>query len=360
LTPADIIRFSAPTKRLPTLFIASSAILFATARFAVADAPASPVPAVSPAASPAAAPPAIPRHFDPCGGFLELLNKIGNGTACVFVLGEGAVTAQYESASIPASAQININGRGGSQTFELSSSANAFGYPASTVYIGVLPRAQIAITPPSFAQINSNAAETLTGSNVLAAGASDMKFEYKQLAYVNLQKFTMVAIDLAYKAPTGSAAFAGAGPSYTIDPIFTQPLPHNYGVTLAFPVNNVTIANPPICTTTGIPTCVSGGSQRGWNWSPQFVPYWQSPGGTQLALLVQHNFHPDVTPVVVSAGQLIGRHLEISAAYGGFTYSASANGPFNGIVNATATTYPTLFTIGLNYLIGQSNLPEGL
>src|SRR5271165_6682042 len=253
--------------RVPCLSLA--AILAAT-QFADADTQTISVPVASPAAHPASSPPPIPKNFDPCGGFLELLNKIGNGTACVFVLGEGAVTAQYGSAQIPTNAQINVNGSSGAHTLELSSSANGFGYPASTVYIGVLPRAQIAITPPSFVQVNSSAAQTRAGSDVLAAGASDMKLEYKQLVYVNLQRFTMVAIDLEYRAPTGSHALAGPGPSYTIDPIFTQPLPHNYGLTLAFPINNTTVTNLKVCSTTpGGTTCVPSGTQRSWNWSPQ-------------------------------------------------------------------------------------------
>lgn len=321
-------------------------LLLAVNGRAIAQATPSPAPAASPAAAPAAAPPAIPKNFDPCGGFLELLNKIGNGTACVFVRGEGAVTAQYASAAIPVTANIAINGPSRSVAFARSVSANAFAYPTSTAYIGILPRAQIAITLPSFVQIDSGAPSTPNRSNVLAAGASGMKFEYKQLAYVNLQTFAMGAIDLQYSAPTGSPAFSGSGPSYTVMPIFTQPLPHNYGVTLAFPVNNVR--------TTGAP------QSRGWKWSPQFVPYWESPGGTLVAFLFQHNFQPNVTPVVFSAGQLFGRHFEVSAEYGGFTYSASRNGAFSGLVNATASTNPSLFAVGINYLIGSSDLPAAL
>jgi len=332
-------------------------LLFGTIQFANADTPASPFPTGSPdATTPAAAPPPIPKGFDPCGGFLELLNKIGNGTACVFVRGEGAITGQYVSTTIPAYTQLTLNRAGRSYAFERSSQASGFGYPASTVYIGVLPRAQIAITPPSFVQVNSGQ----TG-NLIAAGASNMKFEYKQLAYVNLQKFTLIAIDLTYQASTGSPGFAGPGPSYTINPILTQPLPHNYGVTLAFPVNNVTLSNSPICSTaSGMPACVSGGTQRGWNWAPQLVPYWTSPGGTLLALFVQHNFHPNVTPLGVSASQLIGRHFELSAAYGGFSYSVSANGPFSALVNAAVATHPRLFTFSGSYLIGRSDLPAAL
>jgi hypothetical protein len=320
-----------------------------------------PPPTPAPAPVPTPTPPGIPSDFDPCGGPLELLNKIGNGTACVFVRGEAAITAQYGSANIPVNSQINFNGPSGSRSFGLSSAAHAFGYPASVVYIGVLPRAQIGITPPSFVQINSSAAGALTGNNVLAAGASDMKFDYKQLVYVNPQKFTMFAVDLAYKAPTGSPALRGSGPSYTIDPIFTQPLPHGYGLTLAFPVNNFTITNPPMCNrTVGGTVCVPGGTQRGWSWSPQLVPYWESPGGTLLAVFIQHNFHPSVTPVVFSAGQLFGRHLSVAVSAGGFNYSASATGPFQGLVNASATAYPSLFTASVNYLFGRSDLPAAL
>ena len=206
-------------------------MLLSTPNLAAAD----PTPAPSPAASVApqapAAAQAIPKDFDPCGGPIELSSKLGNGTACVFVRGEAALTAQYGSANIPVNTQLNFMGN----TLNLSGSAHAFGYPAPVIYVGVAPRAQVVITPPSFEQINAG------NFGTLAAGASDMKFEYKQLLYVNLPKFTMVALDLAYDAPTGSQALRGPGPAYTIDPIITQPLPHSFGVTLAFPVNNFTV-----------------------------------------------------------------------------------------------------------------------
>lgn len=295
-------------------------------------------PAPSPTAASQAAP-QIPKDFDPCGGFLELLNKIGNGTACVFVRGEAAVTAQYSSATIPFSAQISAMGR----TFNLTGDGHAFGIPAPVVYIGVAPRAQIAITPPSFVQVSSPRLGTL------AAGTSNMSFEYKQLVFVNPAKFTMIALDLAYTAPTGSPAFRGPGPTYTIDPIITQPLPHNFGLTLALAVNNFTV-NCFSCAT----------KQRGWSLAPQVVPYWESPGGTLLGLFVQHNFSPNTTPIAFSAGQLFGRHFEIAVAEGGFVRTATATGPFEGTVSATVRAYPSLFNVSANYLIGQSDLPAAL
>lgn len=299
-----------------------------------------PVPAASPTPSaPAKAAPAIPKDFDPCGGFLELLNKIGNGTACVFVRGEGAVTAQYSSATIPFNAEITAMG----STLNVAGDGHAFGLPGPVVYIGVAPRAQVVITPPSFVQASSPRLGTL------AAGTSNMSFEYKQLVFVNPVKFTMIALDLAYSPPTGSQAFRGPGPTYTIDPIITQPLPHNFGLTLAFPVKNFTV-NCFLCTS----------SQRGWSISPQVVPYWESPGGTLLALFVQHNFSPNTTPIAFSLGQLVGRHFEISATEGGFVRTATATGPFEGVVSATVRAHPSLFNVSANYLIGQSDLPAAL
>jgi len=325
---------------------ALAALFFAAA--ARANAAPAPSPTATPAQPPAAAAaPALPANFDPCGGPLELLNKIGNGTACVFVRGEGAIDAQYGSANVPASTAIEVTTPFGSRSIGLSTAAHGFAYPAPSVYVGVLPRAQIVISAPSFAQINSSAAAALTGSNVLAAGTTNMKFEFKDLAYVNPTKFTMLAFAFDYEAPTGSPVFSGSGPSYSIDPIITQPLPHNFGATLAFPVTNAV-------------TGTFANAQRGWNWSPQFVPYWESPGGTLIAVVVEHNFNPSVTPVVFSAAQLFGRHFMLSVAEGGFSYSTSGNGLFLGIVHATVTAYPSLFTIGASYLIGQSNLPAGL
>lgn len=312
-----------------------SAILLLAIMPAGVEAQLAATPAPSPSAASQAAP-QIPKDFDPCGGPLELLNKIGNGTACVFVRGEAALVAQYSSATIPFNAEISAMGR----TFNVAGDGHAFGIPAPVVYIGVAPRAQIVITPPSFVQVSSPRLGTL------AAGTSNMSFEYKQLVFVNPAKFTMIALDLAYTAPTGSQAFRGPGPTYTINPIITQPLPHNFGLTLAFPVKNFTV-NCFLC----------ANNQRGWSLAPQVVPYWESQGGTLLALFVQHNFSPNTTPIALSAGQLFGRHFEIAVAEGGFVRTASATGPFEGVVNATVTAHPSLFNVSANYLIGQSDLP---
>jgi len=301
--------------------------------FAGTSAAADPTPVPSLAASP------VPKDFDPCGGPLELLNKIGSGTACVFVRGEAAVTAQYGSANIPATTHLNFM----ANTLDLSEYAHGFAYPASVMYVGITPRAQIAITLPSFVQINSGNLGTL------AAGATDMQFDYKQIVYVKVPELDVVAVDLAYKAPTGSPVLRGPGPEYIIDPLVNVTLPHNFGLTIAVPVNNVTVS----CS-----TCSS--ASRGWSLSPQLTPSWESPGGTLLSVSVQHDFNPSTTPVSFSAGQLIGRHFEFAVTYGGFQRTSSQAGPFLGLVSAANMAYPRLLSLSANYLFGRSSLPAAL
>jgi hypothetical protein len=79
-----------------------------------------------------------------------------------------------------------------------------------------------------------------------------------------------------------------------------------------------------------------------------------------LSVTVQHSFNPNATPVVFSAAQLIGRHFEVSISEGGLTYSTGANGPIAGLAHASANAYPSLFTIGVAYLFGRSDLPAAL
>jgi hypothetical protein len=305
----------------------------------VANSVPSPAASATPAAPSHAGAPAWLKTFDPCAGSLELLNKIGAATPCVFVLGEAAATAQYVSANLPVNTQIEFMGH----TVNLSNGSHAFGYPASLVYVGVGPRSEIVITPPSFVQVNSG------NHGTLVAGASNMKFEYKQLVYVNLGKFPLVGLDLAYKAPTGSTGLQGAGPEYTVNPILTQALPHHFGLTLAIPVTNFTVP---------CPTCAS--TSRGWSITPLLVPFWEPQGGTLLALVFQHSFNPNVTPIALTASQLVGRHFSVTLTVGGLNYTSSTSGPISGLVSVTSTTYPSLFSVGMNYLFGRSDLPPAL
>ena len=79
-----------------------------------------------------------------------------------------------------------------------------------------------------------------------------------------------------------------------------------------------------------------------------------------LAVTVAHSFNPNIWPVVGSLTQLLGRHVAVYVSYGGFDYTAAGSGPFHGLVSASTTTYPTLFSTGVNFLFGRSDLPAAL
>jgi len=315
---------------------------------AAADQP-SPAASATPAAagSRSETPPAIPANFDPCGGPLELLNKLGNGTACVFVLGEAAANANYTTINVPANAVIT--GPLG-RSITVSGQANAYSLPGSTIYVGVGPRSQFSYTPPTFTSVGMRRGAT--------QGGTDMTFAYKHLFLLNMEKFTMLGIDVGYTAPTAGAPFGAVGPKYTANPILTQPLPKNLGVTLAAPISNFSTSST-VCPA-GLRSCHGVIGARGWSWTPQFIPYWTSPGGTLVAALVEHGFNPDTWPAAVSIGQLISRHVEVYASYGGASANITTTGPVLGLFTSKINATPTAFTTGIAILAGESNLPEAL
>lgn len=308
---------------------------------------ASPSPqAATPFPSPAA-PPAIPANFDPCGGPLELPNKLGNGTACVFVLGEVAADASYTTITAPVSTVITGPLM---RSVTASGSISADSYPGSTIYAGVGPRSQISFAPPTYVSVNTRGGVT--------AGGTDMTFAYKHLFLLNMEKFTMLAINAAYTPPTAGAPFGAVGPKYQLDPIFTQPLPQNLGFTLAGPLSNFSTSST-VCPM-GIKSCHGVIGARGWSWTPQFAPYWLSPGGTMVAGFVQHSFNPSTWPAAVFVSQLLNRHVEVYAQYGGGSVSVNTTGPVLGLFKAATYVTPTVFGAGIAVLAGESNLPPAL
>ena len=335
---------------LARAFAATAALLLAgwcaAARADQSSPAASPTPATP--ASPVPPPPSIPANFDPCGGQWELPNKLGNGTACVFVLGEYAATANYEAVTAPVS--TTITGPLGRGSLTASGSVSASSFPASTIYAGVGPRSQISFAPPTYVSIN-----TRTG---VTTGGTDMTFAYKHLFLLNMANFTMLAINAAYTAPTAGAPFGAVGPKYELDPIFSQPLPQNLGFTIAAPIANFSTSS--IVCPMGIKSCHHVIGVRGWSFTPQFAPYWLSPGGTEVAGFIQHGFNPVTWPASVFVSQSLNRHVEVFAQYGGGSVSVTTTGPVLGLFKAQTYVTPTVFSAGIAILAGESNLPPAL
>jgi hypothetical protein len=293
--------------------------------------------AVSPTPGPqaGATPAATSGRRDPCGGPQELLKKYLAASPCVFVAGQVSLQATYATTSIPADVVLDLNG----STGPARANRAAIGYPGALLNVGISQNAQITILPPSFSQLSSATQGTL------AAGATDVEFWYKQLVYVDGARGILGGLLLTYEAPTGSPGLAAPGPAYTINPLLNVATnrARTMGVSLAFPVSNFATAS-------------SSGITRGWSFAPQAVPFWRSPGGTLLALVVSHDFTTNATPLLLNTAQLITRQFQVQATYGGVNSAVDLANPLAGVTRAQGTSYSRTLTIGGSYMFGTSDL----
>jgi hypothetical protein len=289
----------------------------------VAQASASPKPA---------SPTPVPR-FDACGGSQEPLKKYLSASPCVFVAGQASIQSTHSGTNVPTVLSHSANGR------TTTVSSHAYGYPGILLNIGVKPTSQITILVPSFSQINR-------AQGGAAAGTSDTEYRYKQLVYSNPKRGLSVGILATYQAPTGSAALKALGPSYEINPLLNIALntSRSIGENLSFPVTNGPGSQPV--------------SSRRWSFAPQAVTFWRSPGGTLLAVVVQYGFSDNELYLTLNAAQLLSRNFQIQGTYGGNNSPVDYINPVQDIGHASGTAYTRSFTIGINYLIGHSEVPR--
>jgi hypothetical protein len=272
---------------------------------------------------------------DPCGGYAELLKKYLSASPCVFVRGQGSIQATYSGTSVPIVFTHTANGR----TTTWTESSQAFGYPGALLNVGVTPSSQITIVLPSFSQITSTQAGTV-------AGTADMEFRYKQLVYWNRRLGMLGGVLATYKSPTGSPGITAEAPSYEINPLFNVALnkARSIAENLSFPLVNAPAPAP--------------GQPRAWNFSPQAVTLWRSPGGTLLAVIVQHAFATHLTFLTFNSAQLLSRDVQLQATYGGNDSAVEYASPVEGVGPASGTAYSRSFTVGASYLIGgHSEVP---
>jgi hypothetical protein len=272
---------------------------------------------------------------DPCGGAQELLKKYLAASPCVFVAGQASIQATYATTSIPADVSLDLGG----SSAPARANRSGLGYPGAVLNIGISPNAQITYLPPSFSQLSSATRGTLT------AGATDMQFWYKQLVYVDAKRGILGGILLTYEAPTGSPGLAAPGPGYTVNPLLNLATNRSrtMGVSLAFPVSSFA-------------TSSSSGATRGWSFAPQAVPFWRSPGGTLLALVVAHDFASHTTPVLINTAWLITRQFQAQLTYGGVNSNVDLANPLEGVTRATGKAYSRTLTVGGSYMFGTSEL----
>jgi hypothetical protein len=296
---------------------------------------ASPTPPASPA--PQSAPvwnnPVGTRYaiFDPCGGPKELLNKI-NPSPCVLISGQAMVAGGYSNVSTNGS--ISVKGPL-QHSINLPISGNANIYPNLLMAFGVSPTSQLQISLPSSVNINT---QRLGGTNA----SSDTAFDYKQLVYFSQTKYTLVALDAGYTAPTGDSL----GPQYRGELLFEQPFTANVALGGVYTDQDT----PQL---TGIGTTQRVGSD------PLVIYIAYSAAASPLGIfpIVEHNFNPNRTVVLGDVCYLVGRQFLVSVEYGGLGVSAAATGPIAHVFTFAANANPRIFGVTLYGLIGQSNLP---
>jgi hypothetical protein len=252
------------------------------------------------------------------------------------VRGQASIQATYAGTNVPAIFSYTTKGA----THTLTESSHSFGYPGALLHIGLTPTSQVTIVLPSFSQINSSQAGT-------TAGTADMEFRYKQLVYSDPKRGILGGVLATYQAPTGSPGLTAPAPSYEINPLLNIALnqSRSIGENLSFPLDNVPATN-------------SNASIRAWNFSPQAVTFWRSPGGTLLAAVVQYGFSSNTLYLTLNAAQLLTRNFQLQGTYGGNSASVDYVNPIEDIGRPTGTAYRRSFTIGVSYLIGHSELPS--
>ena len=288
----------------------------------------------APVSQAVATPAAISKRRDPCGGPQELLKKYLAASPCVFVAGQASLQATSATSSVPADVVLDS----GESSAPAKANRSAIGYPGSLVNVGISQNAQITILAPSFSRLTSATRGTL------AAGATDMEFWYKQLVYVDGVHGILGGLLITYEAPTGSPSVRAPGPAYAINPLLNLATnkARTMGVSLAFPVSNFASAS-------------SAGITRTWSFAPQAVPFWRSPGGTLLALVVSHDFTTNATPLMLNTAQLVTRQFQIQATYGGVNSVVDVANPLAGVTRAQGTSYSRTLTVGGSYMFGTSD-----
>ena len=229
------------------------------------------------------------------------------------------------------------------QPTAVSEYSHTFGYPNIWLNIGLTQNSQITFVLPSFAQLDDSA------TNTLVAGSPDVQLRYKNLFYVDLKHGVLGGVLLTYQAPTGSPGLGAPGPSYEINPLLNIALNRSRttGLSLAFPVTNAATTAP------------AGGAQRAWSFSPQAVPFWRSPGGTLLALVVQYQTPLNTTALTMNSAQLLSRNLQLQGTFGASSFGIDYPSPTEGIGRTERDrVFALVYDRAELILIGNSGAPS--
>lgn len=245
------------------------------------------------------------------------------------------VSAGYSNISTHGSVSVSH----GALAASLPLSGNANVYPSLLLVFGVSPSSQFQITAPSAVSVSTARFGTFSA-------ASDTSFNYKQRLFFSPTKFTQLAIDLGYTAPTNGGGITSPGPSYQIQLDLAQPLNANVSVGPWWTFQN------------SASTSLTGVTTRAWS-DPLGIWFAWSPQNSSFEVLpvIYHEFNPNRTVLIGQVVQLLSRHLSVALTYGGAETSTQSNGPFAQSFNFASNSYPRIFGVNFYYLINESNLP---
>jgi hypothetical protein len=255
---------------------------------------------------------------------------------------------------VPLGTQIVSNG----ETVTTTTDAHTQAYPFGTapIGIGIGGRWQFSYTPPEYQEI-------IGANNIVdKSGTTNQIFSFRNMWYFN-RCFTycggdaLSAVLLTYIPPTGSQAWRGIGPSYSVafsSTVAVQKSPSGKGrilINLYDPVTYSSVSSS--ASTTGGP----GRVQYGFSSSLIGTMIWIHHSwrlNTSIGYgIPSHQWFWNLNP-----NYLISRRLVVGLNFGGAGVSlANTTGVGTNFLAVTNTTTPRFLLLSVYYLIGHTIPP---
>jgi hypothetical protein len=290
-------------------------------------------------------------NFNPCGGWRQMLVSYAPATNCVLDAGEVFIGVNYLTTYVPLGSQIVLNGA----TVTTTTNAHIHAYPFGTapIGVGIGGRWQFSYTPPEYQDIIGY------NGNVNKSGTTNQIFSFRNMFYFN-RCFTycggdgLSAVILTYIPPTGSEAWRGIGPSYSVafsSTVAVQKSPSGKGrilINLYDPVTYSSVSST--ASSTGGPGRVTYGFSSNLITTMIWIHHsWRL--NTSIGYAIPgHQWFWNLNP-----NYLISRRLVVGLNYGGAGVSLTNNfGVGQSFLALTNTTRPRFLLLSLYYLIGHT------
>jgi hypothetical protein len=306
---------------------------------------------------------ALTKHsnpdFNPCGGWRQLLTTYASATNCSLDAGQFTLGVNYAATYIPVGTSLTING----VTASTSTYANTHAFPSVPLSVGVGDRWTLLYTPPEYQEIVGY------NGNVNKSGATNMTFGARNMFFFNrcfpyCGGFGLSAINMFYSPPSGSPAWRGTGPSYTVGFSTSVTVAHapsgagRWIINLWDPVTYSVISSQP-----GPPPGRLGTVQWGVSSTLLATAIWIHHSwrfNTSIGYAIpSHQWVWNLNP-----NYLLSRRFVVGANYGGTGVALENSSGVPPIyISSNTATHPRFLDVTLMYLLGPTygplkNLPE--